>query len=289
MAYGFIAHIKSKGYSDETVKSYEKVLKQFFGFIQYKYPGNKEAYQISSKDIRDYLENQKEREKSISTLNKELAILKSLFNYLWEIDKVPVDPAVKIKRFVVNELPSIEIPYEEICLLLEKVLKNPDYSPTRKAIFLFAAKGLKTSDYRFKKEDVTESKSNGNITIKLHNRIIQLDGEQADVFREYFYESMFNSSDFVFITKKKGDSSPIEVMSILNHLRAIARDYLGDQQNLTLISIRRAIAYNLYTNNAPIQKIAKTLGIEEESASYYVKQLMEGQMAQNNPWRGKIY
>ncbi|MBT2695849.1 hypothetical protein J7E79_00090 [Bacillus sp. ISL-40] len=45
------------------------------------------------------MEEQLERDKSISTVNKELAIIKTFFHYLWEINKVPVDPAVKIKRF----------------------------------------------------------------------------------------------------------------------------------------------------------------------------------------------
>lgn len=283
MAYGFIKHIEDKGYSKETVGSYEKVIKQFFNYIQSTYPDNKEPFQISSKDIKSYLSLQKEKEKSISTLNKELAILKTLFNYLWEIDKVTVDPAVKIKRFAVNDKPSIEITFEELQILLEKVLSNPNYPPVRKAIFLLATKGLKTSEFRFKKEDVLDSMEEEKLMITLRNRTIELDRKEAPFFQEYLYESLFNGSDYVFITRKHGgeDHGPIEVMSILSHLRGIAKDYLGDKQTLTLVSIRRAIAYDLYTKYTPIQQIAKTLGIEEDSASNYLKKLMEGNINQN--------
>lgn len=283
MAYGFIKHIEDKGYSKETVESYEKVIKQFFIYIQSNYPDNKEPFQISSKDIKGYLSLQKEKEKSVSTLNKELAILKTLFNYLWEIDKVPVDPAVKIKRFAVNDKPLIEISFDELQNLLEKVLSNPDYPPIRKAIFLLATKGLKTSEFRFKKDDVLESLDEEKLMITLRNRTIELDRKEAPFFQEYFYESMFNGSDYVFITKKHGkeEHGPIEVMSILSHLRAIAKDYLEDKQTITLVSIRRAIAYDLYTKHIPIQQIAKILGIEEDSASNYLKKLMEGNIKQN--------
>lgn len=277
MPYGFIGHLENKGYSEETVKSYEKVITQFFSFIQSTYPDNKEPFQISAKDIKTYLEKQREKDKSVSTVNKELAILKTLFNYLWEINKVQVDPAVKIKRYKVNNLPKVDITFEEVEEVLKKVLKNDNYSKLRKAIFLLATKGLKTADFRFKKEDVIDSDKEELLTINLRNRSIVLEGIEASYFQEYFYETMFNESEYVFTTKPHGEEQggPIQVMSILNHLRAISNDYLGDNNEpLTLVSIRRSIAYNLYMQKMSIQSIAKTLGIEEYSASNYIRHLI---------------
>ncbi|QCJ45476.1 integrase (plasmid) [Bacillus sp. S3] len=279
MPYGFIKHLENEGYSEETVKSYEKIIVQFFSFIQSTYPGSKEPFQISSTDIKNYLEEQLNNEKTISTINKELAILKTLFNYLWEIDKVPVDPAVKIKRFKVKNLPKVDVTFEELEELLIKVLQNGEYSKLRKVIFLLATKGLKTADFRFKKEDVKESIKEDTITIQLRKRTITLVGREVTYFQEYFYETIFNGSDYVFTTKPHGEEygGPIQVMSILNHLRAISSDYLGENvQPLTLISIRRAIAFHLYSQRHSIQAIAKKLGIEENSASNYLKYLTEG-------------
>lgn len=279
MPYGFIRHLESKGYSEETVKSYEKVILQFFSYIQCNYQSNKEPFQISSKDIKNYLEVQREKDKTISTINKEMAILKTLFNYLWEIDKVPVDPAVKIKRYIVENPPKVEVTFEEVEDILSKVLLNKGYSKLRKAIFLLATKGLKTADFRFKKEDVKESVEEEKVTIKLRNRTIAIEGNEASYFQEYFYETIFNGSDYVFTTKPHGEEygGPIQVMSILNHLRAISNDYLGDNlKPLTLVSIRRAIAYNLYLQKYSIQDIAIRLGIEEYSASNYLKHITEG-------------
>ncbi|MEW8988170.1 MAG: integrase, partial [Bacillus sp. (in: firmicutes)] len=74
-------------------------------------------------------------------------------------------------------------------------------------------------------------------------------------------------------TEKPG---PVEVMSILTHLRVISKEYLPkDAPALTLISIRKALAYELYTNRTSIQAIANLLGIEENSVSNYIKNIME--------------
>jgi site-specific recombinase XerD len=279
MPYGFIKYIENKGYSTETVKSYEKVIDQFFHFIRSTYPNNKEPFQISPSDIRNYLEEQLEREKSVSTINKELAIIKTMFHYFWEIDKVPVDPAVKIKRYKIQEKLTVEILYEQIIEVLNIVLDNNQYSPLRKAIFLLAVKGLKTADFRFLKIDVKDLISEGKMEIQLKNRSIILEGKEATVFRDYFHEAMPSNSEYLFVTKPHGEEhlAPIQVMSILQHLRAISQDYLPDNvKPLTLITIRRALAYNLYTKKYPIQSIAKEMGIEENTASSYLKNIVEG-------------
>ncbi|WP_318502566.1 tyrosine-type recombinase/integrase [Bacillus sp. T3] len=172
MPYGFISHIENKGYSSETIKSYEKVIGQFFYYIKNTYPDNKEPFQISPLDIKNYLEEQLEKGKSITTINKELAIIKTMFNYFWEIDRVPVDPAVKIKRYKKHEKLKLDLSYGQITELLHRTLHHDEYSSLRKAIFLLAAKGLKTADFRFKKEDVSvlhDTRFSGNPVKKPHD------------------------------------------------------------------------------------------------------------------------
>jgi site-specific recombinase XerD len=278
MPYGFIKHIEDKGYRSETVKSYEKVVNQFFRYLMNSFPSIKEPFQISPTDIKNYLEDQLERDKSISTINKELAILKTLFHYLWEINMVPVDPAVKITRFKIETELKVDVNYDEILTILDKVLSNKEYSKVRKAIFLLAVKGLKTADFRFTKDDVLDCIEDNKIVIKLKNRSITLQGIEATYFRKYYYETIHSESEYVFTTKPHGEQIgvPIQVMSILNHLRAISQDYLRENSpSFTLISIRRALIINLYHKKYSIQMIANELGIEENSASNYLKYIVQ--------------
>lgn len=281
MPYGFTTYIENKGYSDETVKSYDWVVTQFFSYIKKSYPMGKEPFQISAADIHNYLEEQLEKDKSISTVNKELAIIKTMFNYFWESDHVPlpIDPTVKIKRLATKEHPVLDISYEQLMDLSKKVLNDSGYPAVRKAVFILAIKGLKTSDYRFKKSDVYDSVDNDHIRIVLRNREVILDSQTSSYFQEYFNEALFNGSEYVFITKPRGEETgiPIQVMSILNHLRIISRDYLPEGTPLlTLVAIRRALAYHLYTNGHSVQMIAKELGIEESTVSNSLKHLLEG-------------
>ncbi|WP_141432314.1 site-specific integrase [Bacillus sp. 03113] len=282
MPYGFIRHIENKGYSQETVTSYEKVLGQFFGYIKSMYPNNKEPYEISPSDIKNYLAFQKKKGKSISTINKELTVIKMLFHFLWEIDKVPVDPAVKLKRFKNNNKPTITIFYEEIESILPKVITNKEYTAQKKAIFLLALKGLKSSEFRFKKENVVYHEHQDYAEIHLKNRVIRLEGNEATIFLEHYLQASTMEGEFVFTTKHHGENlvGPIQVMSILNHLKSISEDYRLPE-HLTLVTIRKALAYHLYTKKRySIQYIAKELGVEENTISLYLKNIMEGILLQ---------
>ncbi|MEN0651315.1 MULTISPECIES: site-specific integrase [Bacillati] len=278
----FIKHIEDDGYSQETVISYEKVINQFTNYLYFIFKKDKDPIEINPSDIKNYLNAQINNGKNISTVNKELAILRTFFNYLWEKDIVKIDPTVKIKHLVQENRINVEITYDEIVNIRNKVLMNNDYSPMRKSIYLLATKGLKTSDYRFKKSDVTilDNKNPNQVEIRLKHRSLLLDGVESDCFLDYYFKSIFYDSDYVFTTKNKksGERGPVQVMTLLNHLRAISNDYFPTHAKpLTLISIRKALAYNLYTKEKKsIQYIANLLGIEESSASNYLKKLSGG-------------
>lgn len=278
MPYGFIRYIEDKGYSTETIDSYAKVVNQFFSFIKKFYPDNKDPFEILPSDIHRYLkEQQLGKGKSISTINKELAIIKTLFNYLWEKDIVPIDPTVKIKRFKTDSKPTVNILYPDLVKILDQVLVNPDYTPSKKAFFLLAMKGLKLSEFRFKMDDVTYSDREDYVEIQLKNRLIVLKDLEAICFLEHYRDSIFNGSDFVFVSKLKGSDElvPLRITTVFNHLKVIAMDYLpSNSEHITLSGIRRSIAFYLYSDKKySIQRIAKELGIEENSASNYLKNI----------------
>ena len=63
MPYGFIKYIEKKNYSPETIISYKKVINQFFFYIKNTFPQNKEPFQISATNIKNYLQDQKEKER----------------------------------------------------------------------------------------------------------------------------------------------------------------------------------------------------------------------------------
>lgn len=265
--------MEKKNYGAETLESYEKVLDQFFAFLNGYYQKSIEPFEISPRDIKNYLEYQlKENEKQITTVNKELAILKTFFHYLWEKDIVMVDPTVKIRRLKPDQEPNqIDVTYPEIQKTLKKVLENDNYTLVRKAVFILATKGLKTSEFRFKKDDVTIVNDDW-VNILTNNRSIDLKGEEAQYFLEYYNSILDNDTPYVFTTTKRTSKEkvPVEVMSILHHLRVVSTDYLPNKKQLTLLGIRKSLMLHMYSEGISIQKIAEFFGIEENSVANYI-------------------
>jgi site-specific recombinase XerD len=275
MPYGYVKYLENKGYKRHTINTYMKTINAFLHFINVTYKCAKEPYEISSADIRKFLDYKIHQEgNTIETANKHLTILKNFFDYLWQIDKIAVDPTVKIKRLKGNTVKITQVTYEDLLHLKPKIIRNSDYPLVRKAIYILSLKGLRSSEFHFKKDDVQEQENEVIIHLKKHT--ISLTGEDAEVFMSYFFESQFNSTEYVFVTKKHDHRLvPIEFMSILSHLRQISRDYRLPV-NLNLNEIRHYYAYYLYVKKRmAIQQIALLLGIQEASASQLIKESLE--------------
>lgn len=86
----FLEFIKvERGYSENTVKSYQKDLSQFFKFVQKK--------KIDRDTVKNYLEHLYNEGFSVSSTERKLACLKSFFKYLLREGDVDKDPTVDIK------------------------------------------------------------------------------------------------------------------------------------------------------------------------------------------------
>lgn len=271
MPFGYSDFLLEKSKSPETIDSYVKEVNYFFAFLDFKYKRKKELYEITSKDIRDYLEDKKIKGSKPVTINKYITILKSFFDYLWTINKIPVDPSSKIKRIKEKEIYNQDLTYQTLLDITLNVLNNRDYSAFRKVIFTLALAGFRASEFQILKENVSINTLEVEVTIKTKKRKLVLKELKAEFFMEYYYhESMFNLSDYVFVTNKHNEESvPVEGMTIYTHLRSISEDY--NLPKLVLNDIRHAYAHYLYKEKQfTIEDIATEFGIEENSAALLV-------------------
>ncbi|MFC0273762.1 tyrosine-type recombinase/integrase [Metabacillus herbersteinensis] len=278
MPFGYSLFLKSSGKSENTITGYIKTINSFLYYLDTLYGKQRELYEITPSDIKSFLKYKIDEGNNIKTTNKQLATLKGFFDYLWINDKVPIDPAVKIKRYTdsVDEKIS-NITYEMLLKTLREVNRNSNYSVLRKVIFLLATKGLRGTEFQFHKDSVIDHGDSVELKLKKHSII--LDGEDAGLLLNHYYESQFNGSTFVFVTKKHDESIvPIELMSIYTHLNAITEDY-GYPDKITLNTIRHAFAYYLYTKKRfSIEQVANLLGIENNSAAQLIRNSVERHM-----------
>ncbi|WP_209124367.1 site-specific integrase [Alkalihalobacillus sp. BA299] len=276
MPYGYSDFLLEKNKSPETIDSYVKEVNYFFAFLDFKHKRKIELYEITTKDIKDYLEDKKSKGSKTVTINKYITILKNFFDFLWTINKIPFDPSSKIKRIKEEEKYNQELTYQTLLDTLPKVLNNREYSPFRKVIYILALYGLRASEFQILKDNVSVQPIEVEVVIKTKKRKIALNGEEAEYFMEYYYnESMFNLSNYVFVTNKHNeDTVPVEGMTIYTHLRTISEDY--DLPKLVLNDIRHAYAHYLYREKQyTIEDIATEFGIEENSAALLVDSSMD--------------
>ena len=122
---------RRKGYSEETIKTYQHCLNRFFGSIK------KKANEITKKDIENYLERLEKQGKCGSTLNVHLSaiqfyykkILKRNLNLEKEYSRTPK----KLPEFLTQE---------EVRLLLDHI-KNKKH---KLMVSLLYASGLRVSE-----------------------------------------------------------------------------------------------------------------------------------------------
>ena len=141
----FLEFIKNeKKLSENTLQSYQRDIKQFETYIE---KNEKDYLKITNVDIQEYIEYLKEINKKTSTISRNIASIRSFYQYLVRTKVVETDPTDNIQSpKIEKKAPSI-LTSEEVELLLEQ----PDLVELKgirdKAMLEFAyATGMKVTE-----------------------------------------------------------------------------------------------------------------------------------------------
>lgn len=266
MPFGYAKYLEDNGKSQETVKSYTKVINMFIAYLDTEHGKDYEMYEVKTRDIRGYLESKRAANNVPATLNKHLTVLKSFFDYLWQIEKVPINPTTKMKSYKATDNEIGLLDYEILLEIKPYVLKNPNYSIKRKALFILLLHGIRYSEFEIKRKNVIEKNGDVIIIFKNHEPV-QFQGPEADILLAHMDNMAFHTTDYVFITKKHdGTTVPIQIAPLNIHLIGIEKDY-NVPSRVTLDKVRYAYAYYLYTQkNKSIEDISTIFGIQVKAA-----------------------
>lgn len=281
MPIHFGEYLKSNQYTEETIESYLKTLHMFNSYLKCKYKQTIEAAEIQPSDIKGFLNTKLENGNSVLTINKHLGILKKYFDYLWQKDIVKVDPAVKIKRIKSEKNIPKQVSYEQLLEIKPKVLANPSYKLITKVIYILAMRGLKVSEFHFKKSDVTDLGNKIIIETKRKSsnlkRTVVLEGLEAELLAAHYIDSQFTTSEYVFTTKRQdtGLLEPITSEMLSNNICMIRDDYELPKP-FPLSEFRMLYTNYLRMNKRySVEQLADELGIEKSWAGVLVKELIE--------------
>ena len=135
---------KDKKLSDNTLQSYSRDINQYHNYLS----ENKMNYaKITNDDIKKYLIELHNKGKKTSTISRNLATIRSFYQYLIRVNKIKEDPTENIQSPKIEKrVPSV-LSTEEVELLLEQP-KDIDLKGTRdKAMLEFAyATGMKVTE-----------------------------------------------------------------------------------------------------------------------------------------------
>ncbi len=133
-----------KKLSNNTLQSYRRDIEQYKDYIQ----NNKINYlKVDGEDLQEYLKKLQEMGKKTSTISRNLASIRSFYQFLLRIKKVKHDPTDGIQSPKVEKKAPSVLTSKEVELLLEQP-KDVDLKGTRdKAMLEFAyATGMRVTE-----------------------------------------------------------------------------------------------------------------------------------------------
>lgn len=253
----FIDYLKiERSYSDNTIFSYEKDLKNFIKYYQ------KDISYARKNDIENYIISLKKL--SSRSISHYLSSLKTFYNFLIIKNIITINPTINIERPKIKKKLPEYLTLEEVTLLLEIPLKNA-YAARNKAILeLLYSSGLRISELvemQFSNLDIemciVKIMGKGN-----KERIVPL-GDYAiiaikDYLDNYYYKLNKKNSTYLFLNSRGDKISRQFIFKIIK----LECQKKGIRKNVSPHTLRHTFATHLLKNGADLRIIQELLGHE---------------------------
>ena len=266
---------KDKKLSNNTLQSYKRDITQYESYINEE---NLQYLKVTNEDIKKYLENLKNIGKKTSTISRNLASIRSFYQYLVRTKKVKEDPTEGIQSPKVEKrVPSV-LSSKEVELLLEQP-KTVDLKGIRdKAMLEFAyATGMRVTeiinldidDVNLKEGYVSCSNANKQRNIPLGAISINALKEYIIKARPYLIKSEDEKSLFVNINGKRltrqGFWKIVKFYKEQAHI----------EKEITPHVLRHSFATHLLQNGADLKAIQVMLGHSDISSTQVYMQFQD--------------
>ena len=258
---------KDKRLSDNTLQSYRRDILQFERYLDI----NDINYtKVTEDDIENYIEYVKKEGKKSSTISRNLATIRSFYQYLLRMKKVKSDPTLGLQAPKIEKrVPSV-LTSEEVELLLEQP-KDVDLKGTRdKAMLEFAyATGMKVTEIidldidNVNFEDSTVKCSSGKKT-----RIIPLGTLAEKALKEYVEEARpimvkDEKTKALFVNVNGARLTRQGFWKIVKYYKEQAHI----DKEITPHVLRHSFATHLLQNGADLKSIQEMLGHSDISST----------------------
>ena len=264
-----------KKLSENTLQSYKRDIKQYESYIQ---KTNQNYLKVDEENIRDYLKYLQEIGKKSSTVSRNLASIRSFYQFLIRIKEINNDPTVNIQSpKVAKRVPSI-LTSKEVELLLEQP-QDVDLKGIRdKAMLEFAyATGMRVTEIiSLNIEDVNFEEAYVSCKTGVKQRNIPLGTMSLKALKEYVNEARPYlikdenvKSLFVNINGKRLTRQGFwKIVKYYKEQAHITKD-------ITPHVLRHSFATHLLQNGADLKAIQTMLGHSDISSTQVYMQFQD--------------
>ena len=266
---------KDKKLSNNTLQSYKRDITQYESYINEE---NLQYQKVNKEDIKKYLDNLKNIGKKTSTISRNLASIRSFYQYLLRVKRIKEDPTEGIQSPKVEKrVPSV-LTSQEVELLLEQP-KSVDLKGIRdKAMLEFAyATGMRVTeiitldidDVNLKEGYVKCKHTNKQRNIPLGAISIKAIKEYIEKARPYLIKSEDEKSLFVNINGKRLTRQGFwKIVKFYKEQAHIEKD-------ITPHVLRHSFATHLLQNGADLKAIQVMLGHSDISSTQVYMQFQD--------------
>lgn len=263
---------KDKKLSDNTLQSYRRDILQYKKYLE----ENEMNYsKITEDDIKKYLKELKKVGKKTSTISRNLATIRSFYQFLIRSKKVKADPTANVQSPKIEKrVPSV-LTSQEVELLLEQP-KDVDLKGTRdKAMLEFAyATGMKVTEIiDLNVDDVDFANSVVNCRNGKKTRVIPIGSLAEKALKEYIKDVrpilIKNDSDKTLFVNMNGKRLTRQgFWKIVKYYKEKAHI----DKEITPHVLRHSFATHLLQNGADLKSIQAMLGHSDVSSTQIYKQ-----------------
>ena len=264
---------KDKKLSDNTLQSYNRDIKLYCSYLD---NNNLDPVKTTEEDLANYLESLKENGKAVSTVSRNLASLRSFYQYLYRTKVVSEDPTVNLESpKIERKLPKV-LTSEQVELLLEQP-KCVDLKGYRdKAMLeLVYATGIRVTELiSLNIADINLESGYIKCAGKTKERIIPIGTLAVNALKEYVEKSrnilLKDENDQALFVNVNGHRLTRQgFWKIIKQYKTQA----NIDVDITPHTLRHSFAVHLLENGAELRAIQEMLGHSDISSTQVYAQI----------------
>ncbi|MBQ9267398.1 MAG: site-specific tyrosine recombinase XerD [Clostridia bacterium] len=269
---------KDKKLSDNTLQSYNRDIKLYSNYLE---NNHMDALKTGEEDIKEYLDSLKENGKAVSTVSRNLASLRSFYQYLHKTKVVSTDPTVNLESPKIERKPPKVLTADQVELLLEQP-KCVDLKGYRdKAMLeLVYATGIRVTELiSLNKDDIDLENGFIKCSNRTKQRIIPIGSLAVNALKDYMDKSrsilLKDENDPALFVNVNGQRLTRQgFWKIIKQYKAQA----NIDVDITPHTLRHSFAMHLLENGAELRAIQEMLGHSDISSTQVYAQMEQNRI-----------